>query len=123
MRIEEEVFAKIELSFDQLLKYGFIKKDKTYVLSKEIQEGFLAHLEVDLDQKVTGKILDLNLQEEYTAFRIQKLKGEFVNTIRLKYKSLLEDIKKNCGKRLYFASSQGNRITDIILKEFQNKPE
>lgn len=123
MRIEDELFKKVELSFDKLTQYGFIKKENRYVFSKRIMEGFLAQIEISFDQQITGTILDLSLEEEYTAFRIEKLKGEFVNTIREKYKLLLEDIILHCGKKFFFNSSQGNRIANRIIEEFHNAPE
>lgn len=123
MRMEDEVFQKMELSFEKLVQYGFLKKENFYIYSKTLMDGFLVLLQVSLDKVVTGKIIDLALGEEYTNFRIKKYSGEFVNTIRLEYKKLLEDIAEACGTSVYFRTSQANRIANKIIKEYQAQPE
>lgn len=57
---------------------------------------FKAETRIDEAGILTGKIYDRSLTEEYTNFRINSLKGEFVSSIRNDYIELLCNIKQNC---------------------------
>ncbi|MDE7105693.1 MAG: MmcQ/YjbR family DNA-binding protein [Anaeroplasmataceae bacterium] len=123
MSIESEVFKKMNFLKDKLLAYGFEENLNCYKYSKQMSNGFIATLFIDEEYKIIGKILDPSLDEEYTNFRIESLKGEFVNTIRSEYKAILLDIADKCCERLYFVTPQANRIASKIIKEYNNQPE
>ncbi|MDE5856047.1 MAG: MmcQ/YjbR family DNA-binding protein [Anaeroplasmataceae bacterium] len=123
MSIESEVFKKVKFSKDKLLAYGFKAEPNCYKYSKEMINGFTAMLMLDESEQITGKIIDNSLGEEYTNYRIDSLKGEFVNSIREEYKGLLQDIVDKCCERLYFVTPQANRIASEIIKEYNNQPE
>lgn len=123
MSIESEIFKKVKFCKDKLLAYGFKEERNCYKYSKEMSNGFIAILLLGESEQIVGKIIDPSLDEEYTNFRIQNLKGEFVNSIREEYKSLLQDIAEKCCERLYFITPQANRIANEIIKEYNNQPE
>ncbi|MDE7213144.1 MAG: MmcQ/YjbR family DNA-binding protein [Anaeroplasmataceae bacterium] len=108
---------------DKLLSYGFKKDNNVYSFSKEMSNGFVVLIELNEQEILTGKIMDPSLDEEYTNFRIESLKGEFVNSIREEYKSILLDIAEACCEKQYFITPQTNRIAKAIIETYHNEPE
>jgi len=120
--IEEELFERTKVDFDKLVLYGFVKKDGVYQYSKVFHDNFKAELTVDAKGVLTGKVYDLNIEEEYINFRIESQVGEFVSGVRQSYKELLEDIKDKCFKKEYFVYDQANRITEKIIEKYHDRP-
>ena len=48
-----------------------------------------ADIYIDIEGKVQGKVIKVELNEEYTNFRIEKAVGEFVNTVKEEYIKIL----------------------------------
>ena len=96
MSIESEVFKKVKFSKEKLLAYGFEKNYNCYKYYKELSNGFTVMIMLDESEQIIGKIMDTNIGEEYTNYRIDSMKGEFVNTIREEYKNILLDIEDKC---------------------------
>lgn len=93
--IEKEIFKKAKIDINKLNDYGFKKEKDYYIYNKKIMNTFNVEIIVK-DDKLTGKIIDTELDEEYTNFRVEKNTGEFVNKVREEYRKILEDIKNNC---------------------------
>ncbi|MCI9434537.1 MAG: hypothetical protein HFI86_04635 [Bacilli bacterium] len=123
MKIEDEIFKRYYADFKKLEKYGFVKIDNIYKYSKIFMESFRADIFVDEKGRVSGKIFDLSVDEEYTNFRVLKQTGEFVISIRDTYQEILLDIAKNCFIKNYFITSQANRITELIKETYYDEPE
>lgn len=123
MNIEDEIFKKTKLNIDKLTSYGFVKKSNIYQYSKVFMNDFRADIVIDKLGNVTGKVYDLNMDEEYISFRIEDQSGEFVNSVREGYKDILRDIRDNCFLKLYFISAQANRICNRIVNLYHNEPE
>ena len=122
--IEDEVFKKEKLNKNKLLKYGFVKEKNMYKYSKEFMNGtFRADIFIDEKGKVTGKVYDLGLEEEYTNFRIKYVIGEFVNSVKEEYTKILEDVRNNCFEKEAFIFSQSNRMANFINEKYNVKPE
>jgi len=85
--------------------------------------GFKAEIIVNSDGKLSGKIYDLNTDDEYINFRIESQNGKFVNEVREQYKNILEDIKNHCTDKLYFITKQANRIAKSIIEVYGDEPE
>ena len=86
-------------------------------------DSFRADIVIDEKGTVSGKIYDLSVDDEYTNFRIENEVGQFVNSIREEYRNILQDIVKNCSKKLYFVKEQANRITKLIMDMYSDEPE
>ena len=123
MNIENEMFKKTKLKIDTLISYGFLKKNGCYEYSKVFMENFKAIIKIDTEGIVTGKVFDLNTNDEYTNFRIKNNQGEFGNSIRNEYINILNDIKEGCFEKFYFSSDQANRITKMIIEKYEAYPE
>ena len=123
MNIEEEIFKKSKLDNNKLLEYGFIKKDTILEYKKQIMDNNFEIIITVKENKIKGKILDKELDDEYLNYRVENQIGEFVNNIRNEFIKVLEDIKQKCTINKLFINNQSNRITDLILKKYNILPE
>lgn len=124
MKIEDTIFKNYTLNQDKLIPFGFIKKDDTYIYSKKFMDDtFRADITIDNQNKITGKIYDLDSECEYTNFRIENITGSFALTVKNHYQNILKNIRNHCFSKQYFAYSQTNRITKLIMDKYQSIPE
>ena len=121
MNIENEIFKRYIPNEEKIIKYGFIKENNQYIYNKIFLDTFKAIISID-KTAISGKVIDLDLQEEYTNFRIENNVGTFANTIREEYEKILKDIRKNCFNKKRFISNQANRIADLIYNKYQDEP-
>ena len=122
LNIENEIFKRTICDFNKLQEYGFIF-NKDYIFEKTILNNkFKAIVTITKSGKATGKIIDLEVNEEYTNIRTE-MDGEFVNKVREEYKKLLTDIKDKCFINKYFINDQTNRITEFINNKYSVNPE
>ena len=123
MSIETNIFKKAVVDFDKLNSYGFNKKDNCYLYEKKfLNDAFKAIVSVSNKGIVSGKVIDLDINEEYFCLRTD-MSGEFVNKVRNEYKKILIDIKNKCFEEKYFIGKQANRITECIKNKFDVDPE
>ena len=124
MSIESEVFKKYIPNNNKLIKYGFKKSNNEYKFSKIFMNNtFRADIVIDVKGQVIGKVIEIELNEEYTNFRIEGNSGEFVGKVREEYKSILQDIVNSCFEKEYFIYEQTNRITKLINAKYSVSPE
>lgn len=124
MNIEDEIFKKLKRNENKLITYGFIKENEKYKYSKKfMKENFRADIYIDKEGNIEGKVIELELNEEYTNFRMQNAIGEFVNTVNNEYIKILQDIANNCFEKEYFIYEQTNRITKLISEKYNIVPE
>ena len=119
MTIEESVFNRYLIDENSLLDYGF---NSDYVYTTDILNNAFKVIITYFNKKITGKIIDLSFDEEYTNFRIDK-SGEFNLRIKSEYERILLDIRdKTCTKRTYIFD-QANRINDYIYLKYKVSPD
>lgn len=123
MNIEEGIFKRSRFDRAKLLEYGFKEDMNSLVFSKKIDEEFKALLVVDQYLHIEGKVIDLNTEEEYYNIRVKSFEGIFVNSIREKYETLLEDIKTKCTLITPFIGDQANRVCAQVEAKFGVTPE
>ena len=121
MDIQNNVFKRFVPNYDSLIEYGFIKDGKVYKYSVALVDNFETRITIS-DDKLTGKIIDLDFDEEYINYRIEQQTGNFVGMIREKYIDLLNDIKDNCFISMPFSSRQANRISKLIYEKYGCEP-
>ncbi len=121
--IEEEVFKRKKINTEKLIPYGFTKDNNIYKYSKNILNNkFRCDITIE-NNKVTGKLYDLSFNDEYKNFRIESIKGEFVNSVKEEYIDLLKTIATYCCTEQTFIKDQTNRINKLIKKEYKDSPE
>lgn len=115
MTIEETIFNRYLIDENKLLECGF---NSDYVYAVDILDNTFKVIITYVDKKITGKIIDLSFDEEYTNFRIER-SGEFNLKIRSEYERILLDIRdKTCTKRTYIYD-QANRIDKYIFSKYE----
>lgn len=86
MNIEKDIFESAKLQINKLEKYGFKKNNAVYSYSKNIIDNkFRVDITIDSNENITGKIYELETNEEYTNFRIENITGEFASKVREEY--------------------------------------
>ena len=122
MNIEEEIFKKGTFQEKELIKYGFKKENNKYILKKPfLNNSFITEIEI-FNNKITGKVIDLEVEEEYTNLRTNS-KGEFAGKVRDSYKEILLNIKENCFTENTFLNPQTNRVNNYIKEKYKDNPE
>lgn len=123
MDVEDNFFAKYTPKYTNLIKYGFQRTDKSYFFDKVFMNNkFKARIIVSSNGKVSGKVYDLDFNDEYLPMNIKNHKGDFVSNVRKSYTKILKDIRDECFIGNYFVSQQANRISDIIMEKYGDKP-
>lgn len=83
MKIEDEIFKRFKVRKNELINYGFIEENNLYKYSTKIMnDTFRVDIEIDFDGNVTGKVIDLDFNEEYTNYRVENIVGEFANRVK-----------------------------------------
>ena len=107
-----------------LITYRFVKENDIYKYSKLIMDDtFRVDVTIDNKGKVFGKVYDLDAGYEYTNFRLDNVKGDFVNRVKDEYLNVLKSIMLNCFTKEYFIYKQSNRISDFIKEKYNVLPE
>ena len=122
MNIENDIFKRTNVNFKLLEKYGFKKENNTYIYEELfLNNDFKAIINIDDKGFVSGKVIDLQIDEEYLGVRTQ-MTGEFVNNVRESYKNILIDIRNHCFETNYFISEQANRIHKYTKEKYNSAP-
>ena len=124
MLIEEKIFKKYKPDPKKLVKYGFKKVSECYEIEKPLEnDSFMAIIKVLAGNKIEGKVIDLENNDEYLPLRVIAQQGEFVGKIRENYEKVLIEIRNNCFYKNCFVMAQSNRITDLIAEKYGVNPE
>ena len=122
--LEDEVFKKRKLNKDKLIPYGFILENNIYKYSKLIMDDtFRVDITIDSNGNIIGKVYDLDGDYEYTNFRLEIVKGDFVNRVKDEYIKVLESIANNCYTEEYFIYKQSNEVSNLIKEKYNVLPE
>lgn len=124
MKLEQDIFKRTMVLFDQLERYGFHREENGYSYKVTFMDhAFQAIIFIDLKGNITGKVYDLETEEEYTNIYVITQTGAFVHKVRTVYEHILIDIRNHCFKKNYFMFPQTNRITKWIYKTYHHEPE
>lgn len=117
--MSSSIFAKKRICFEKLLPFGFIQSENGYTYHETILNGdFEVHVHITTEGQVSGKVIDTDLCEEYTALHVVRATGSFVGQVREAYLDVLERIASNCCQALPFSNDQANRLADWIASEW-----
>lgn len=124
MDIEKKIFKRACFDYNKLENFGFHKKGNMYFYTQDFLNGdFKCVVKIE-DDIITGKVLDVvNDEEEYLPIRLEYIESSFVNKVKNSYEEILINIREKCTNPKYFSFEQANRITDIIYKKWNVKPD
>ena len=123
MKLIEEIFQKFFVIEENLIPYGFKKDNNKYYYSKLIHNNdFLLEVVIE-DNKIDGKLIDKEFNEEYTQINLEVINGSFIASLKEECYKVLIDIRNHCFKNDYFIFPQTNRITELIIERYNVKPE
>lgn len=115
MNPEQEAFQRKSIILSKLIPFGFKKCRGGYVFKKDFMDGkFRAEVYVDKKGTVTGKVVDLDVNEEYLPIRVDSRTGAFVRSVRQAYAEILQQIADACCMEQEFLYPQTNRIARQI---------
>ena len=84
---------------------------------------FRVDITIDSKGKIIGRVYDLDGDYEYTNFRLENVKGDFVNRVKDEYLKVLDDIANNCYTLEYFIYKQSNEVSNLIKEKYNVLPE
>ena len=123
MSLETDLFKNLRPNYDTLVPFGFKKRKNDYILNKKLMDGqFQAEVIVNNNGTVQGKVIDLDLGEEYVLIRT-RTRNEFASQVRGEYLELLEDIARSCFISVPFSSNQANWLVDYVLQTYGDTPD
>ena len=121
MNIEKEIFKRGSIDLNQLIRYGFLKERNIYHYSKVFMRHFRADVFVTSDGQVTGKVYDLDMNDEYVNFRNDEFTG-FARKVREEYISRLKVIPfSSLGKQN--GMLLGIKADKVIIKSDEEEKE
>ena len=124
MTFEDAYFKKKVLKPDSLETFGFTATEQGYEFRKTlIAEELEARLFIDLEGKLTGQVVDSDLDEPYDIFRSPQATGTYVGQVREAYGDLLSQVAEFCYDDQLFSSPQDNRLANFIVKEFSDQAD
>lgn len=122
--IEDEIFRKRRFVPSKMESFGFQKTGDQYCYETDLMNGeFHVILSVSKEGNVKGEVIDKMNDEEYVQLRSEHFNGAYVNTVRDSYRQLLGHIREAVCREVLFASEQANRITEMILNQYDVKPD
>lgn len=122
--IEDEIFRKRRFVPSKMESFGFQKTGDQYCYETDLMNGeFHVILSVSKEGNVKGEVIDKMNDEEYVQLRSEHFNGAYVNTVRDSYRQLLGYIREAVCREVLFASEQANRITEMILNQYDVKPD
>lgn len=120
----EKIFKRYSPDFDKLNKFGFKKVGDGFVIEKLFKDNlFKAVVTVNLNGDVSGTVYDIENDDEFLPLRVKASHGVFVSETRAAYEKLLIEIRDNCFAKKYYIFPQSNRITNLIIEKYGNRPE
>ena len=124
MMIEDEVFQRKRFVPFKMTAFGFTKKEDQYIYETDLMDGaFRAILIVSDKGAVSGQVIDVMNDEEYHQLRSRQFHGAYVTRVRDAYEQWLRHIAENVCDEVLFASDQANRIAQLILNQYDVKPD
>ncbi len=123
MRILDKNFENKEVKYENLLKYGFVKKDNLYVYENKIyDDNFKIVVEISNDKKIS-KIIDLQTNSEYILVDVKNNAGEFLSKLKEEYDDVLNDITKKCTSKNVFKGKQEKEIISYVKEKYNDDLE
>ncbi|MFC5631057.1 MULTISPECIES: MmcQ/YjbR family DNA-binding protein [Streptococcus] len=124
MALEDVVFTKKRVCFDKLISYGFSFDGEIYRYTESfLEDSFEARVSISKDGDLSACVIDLELDEEYLALRVERVVGSFVGQVREGYLEILERIAATCFETQPFSQEQTNRLAIYLTENFGDQTD
>lgn len=124
MALEDVVFTKKRVCFDKLIPYGFSFDGEIYHYTESfLEDSFEARVSISKDGHLSACVIDLELDEEYLALRVERAVGSFVGQVREGYLEILERIAATCFEAQLFSQEQTNRLAIYLTENFGDQTD
>ncbi|MEX2784579.1 MmcQ/YjbR family DNA-binding protein [Streptococcus sp. H49] len=119
MSLESEFFKKKRVLIKELLPFGFKKEGDLYNYRELFMDGnFEAQLSIEADGRVSGRVIDTEINDDYLALSTQRQAGSFAGQVRAAYAAILEKIAISCFEDRPFVTEQADRLLHYIEKTY-----
>lgn len=119
MSVEEELFAKRQCKFNELVAYGFSQNGDDYCFEVPLKSAnFIAKIRVSSVGEVSGNVYDLDTGDKYLLLRVDSDNGSFSAAVKAEYRAILQGIADKC-----FVKAQADRIQDEIKNRYGDEPD
>lgn len=119
MSFESDFFKRKRVDFDKLLPFGFVAEGDGFLYRATIMDGaFEARVRIDGAGQVSGALWDLDMDEDYAAYRVTAPAGAFVGEVREAYGQILSSIAQHCFLDMPLVSDQGNDLAQHISQKY-----
>lgn len=121
---EEKFFARRRMDRSKLLAYGFTEETEGYRYDTLLMNGeFLLSVFADKSGRVSTKITDCSLNEEYTLYKVSSSVGPFVGKVRAECEAVLTDIAQKCYEPDIFRGEQTQAVIEYVRSKYGDEPE
>lgn len=122
--IEEFVFEKVCIDMSKLEANGFARQGDSFRKDIIFMDGdFRAEITISSEGFVSGRVVDLMMNETYLPLRAAGQSGSYVSQVRYEYQCLLEELAETCGIPLPFAEPLANDLAQFIFRTYGHRPE
>lgn len=119
MSLESDFFKRHRPVPKKLEAAGFRRASGGYTYEADFLDGqFRAVLTVSDGGEISGRVIDLDTEEEYLPIRARDQIGEFVGSVRQGYFEVLAQVREKGFSPVDFIYDQANRIAAAIEREF-----
>ena len=110
------------INYDMLQRYGFTKKDNSYVFEKNINSEFKVTIEI-VDNTISTKVIEIIYDSEYLNVDVKSIDGSYVLMIKDAYESIIKDFISKCLIRNVFHFLQTKKVVEYIKNKYNSNPE
>lgn len=121
---DKEIFKDLKIDYHKLLKLGFVKAGNCYTYeTKIIDNQFALIIKIDMNNRVSSDVIELETNEKLTIYYISTSTGEFIGRIREIYNNIIEKVKNTCCSKNIFKSEYAALIIEYIRNKYNDELE
>lgn len=96
MRVLDKELQNKTIDINKLISYGFTMEKDGYQYEEYLLDYQFLMIVEYANEKMTSKVIDIDMKEEYLLVDVLSASGEFVGKVRDEYESKLEHIVSKC---------------------------
>ena len=123
MRVLNNEYKDRKIEISKLKEYGFIYKDNTYIFTKDIIDNTFTIIIEIKNNKITTKLIDNIVNDEFLMIDIKNTTGEYVGKIKEEYDKVINDFIDKCTTSNIFKNKQTKEIIKYIKNKYNDELE